>query len=330
MSMWKRRALYCLGLVGAFLFLVFYTGWFSWFVIMMLILLPVISLAYTLPAVLRLRRGQARASIEAYADCFIARGGSGGLTVAGHGTLIDPPCWRARITVRSSITDEFEQHNVFLSGKEQALLELDTSHCAVLSCDFDRCAAIDPLGLFALPVRSPGCVQMLIAPQPVEPSPRPELSSFIHASYRPKPGGGYSEVHEFRDFRPGDSMRDVHWKLTAKLDELIVREPQIPLRITVILTCDIPATPGGMDRMLDRLSGMSEFLLENGIEHEIRWQSGETGAVRTVGMSCRADARRALPELLKSYRHGTTQPFVAGTPYMAWHRHFGAETEADR
>lgn len=71
-------------------------------------------------------------------------------------------------------------------------------------------------------------------------------------SYHAKPGGGYAEVHELRGYRPGDSLREVHWKLTAKVDHPIVREPQTPNRGPVILTLDLPGDPGALDSCLDQ------------------------------------------------------------------------------
>lgn len=40
----------------------------------------------------------------------------------------------------------------------------------------------------------------------------------------PRKGKDVGEVHDLREYQPGDSMRAVHWKLSAKLDELIVKE----------------------------------------------------------------------------------------------------------
>lgn len=46
-------------------------------------------------------------------------------------------------------------------------------------------------------------------------------------------GGSY----ELREYRDGDTLKQVHWKLSAKLDRLMVREPLTALRAAL--------TPGG-------------------------------------------------------------------------------------
>lgn len=40
-----------------------------------------------------------------------------------------------------------------------------------------------------------------------------------------KKGNDRSEVYDMREYQPGDDMRSIHWKLSSKLDSLIVKEP---------------------------------------------------------------------------------------------------------
>lgn len=40
----------------------------------------------------------------------------------------------------------------------------------------------------------------------------------------PKKGNDVGEIYDLREFQPGDSMRSIHWKMSAKLGELIAKE----------------------------------------------------------------------------------------------------------
>ena len=47
--------------------------------------------------------------------------------------------------------------------------------------------------------------------------------------YDDKTGGDdVSEVFQIRSFQPGDKIQNIHWKLSAKEDELMVRENSLP------------------------------------------------------------------------------------------------------
>lgn len=48
-------------------------------------------------------------------------------------------------------------------------------------------------------------------------------------------------------------MRDIHWKLSAKTDSLIVREPIEPVRGQAVLSFDLAGTRDAVDRTLGLL-----------------------------------------------------------------------------
>ncbi|MBO5897444.1 MAG: DUF58 domain-containing protein, partial [Clostridia bacterium] len=50
-----------------------------------------------------------------------------------------------------------------------------------------------------------------------------------------------SEVRDVRDYRPGDPLKDVHWKLSSKSEELLVRDFSGGSSDRTILYCDLSA-----------------------------------------------------------------------------------------
>lgn len=55
----------------------------------------------------------------------------------------------------------------------------------------------------------------------------------------PQKGKDFTEVYDLRDYAPGDSMHAIHWKLSGKMDKLIVKEPGDTLRTTIMIIMDI-------------------------------------------------------------------------------------------
>lgn len=43
-------------------------------------------------------------------------------------------------------------------------------------------------------------------------------------------GSDLTEPFRLREYAPGDSLRQIHWKLSSKLDRLVIREPGMPPR----------------------------------------------------------------------------------------------------
>ena len=55
-------------------------------------------------------------------------------------------------------------------------------------------------------------------------------------NYAPdRTGYDLAEVYALREYAPGDSLRQMHWKLSSKLDKLVVREPSLPVRRSVLV-----------------------------------------------------------------------------------------------
>lgn len=42
--------------------------------------------------------------------------------------------------------------------------------------------------------------------------------------FRKPPGDDPGETYDIREYRSGDSIRQIHWKLSGKLDDIMIRE----------------------------------------------------------------------------------------------------------
>ena len=90
----------------------------------------------------------------------------------------------------------------------------------------------------------------------------------------------------------------IHWKMTAKRDELVTREPPEDTRPLPVLTFDHFGPLAQVDRALDRLAGLSLTLLEQERPHEVRWAHPETGAVRAFPVTGERDWETCLTAIL--------------------------------
>lgn len=47
-----------------------------------------------------------------------------------------------------------------------------------------------------------------------------------------------TEVYQIREYVPGDSLSQIHWKLTSKRETLLVREPACPVEQSLLFLVD--------------------------------------------------------------------------------------------
>ena len=196
---------------------------------------------------------------------------------------------------------------------------LPTEHCGAFRLQCRYLWISDYLGLFRLPVSMHEDRLVLVRPKPVSPGELPDMSRYLCSITRPKPGGGYSENHELRLYRPGDNLQQIHWKLSAKTGTLIIREPMEAQQDAAILTMTLLGQPEQLDQKLGQLLGMSTFLAQQGIRHRIFCYTGKGMSIHAVANEQDSmDALDALLQLPLAQRDIT--PVY---PKAVWRHHIG-------
>lgn len=201
---------------------------------------------------------------------------------------------------------------------------LPAEHCGGLRIEPVRLRVYDYLGLIRLRVRKFETHTALVLPNPIKTTIPPELDRYLACAWRPKFGGGYAENHELRLYRPGDSLNQVHWKLSAKTGKLILREPMEPVRGLLLLTLDINGTPAELDRKFGRLLYMGQYLLSHALRYEIRALTA--AGVETYPVEAHSGLQSACEKLLCAAPAG--EGSIRDRAYRAsWQYHIGGEPD---
>ena len=95
----------------------------------------------------------------------------------------------------------------------------------------------DPLGLFRSRRPSPGAEIALVLPRFTSLTRRPEVRELEASVAAPRAGSG-TELFGVREYRPGDALRRIHWRSSARHGELVVREFEPPGVQTLGIFCD--------------------------------------------------------------------------------------------
>jgi uncharacterized protein (DUF58 family) len=85
-----------------------------------------------------------------------------------------------------------------------------------------------------------------------------------------RPGYDPSETFDVRQFRNGDKLQSIHWKLSVKMDDLVVRERSLPKGCPVVLFLD---ASGGDPDFFVWVSAISFSLMDAGCPHFAVWYS---------------------------------------------------------
>lgn len=301
------RLLYLAVLVFCGVFYIAYGEWLSFLVLMAVLGLPWLSLLLSIPAILSFR------VIPAGPEA-LEMGQRPELWLLGSCPQPMPP-FRGQLKLVHTP-----------SGRSAPYQDTDgslTDHCGCVTVTAEKVRICDYLGLFAFPVKNKETKTILIHPRPLAVNAPKELERHIAGSWKPKSGGGFAENHELRPYRPGDNLNQIHWKLSAKTGDLILRQSMEPQRGLVLLTLHLRGTPEEVDRKFGRLMWLGRYLLEKHLTFELRALTGS--GLLTFSIAEEAGLDRAIHALLRE------TPMTEGDLHTqtgaVWQYHIGGEPD---
>jgi len=101
-----------------------------------------------------------------------------------------------------------------------------------------------------------------------------------------KKGDDPSEIFNIREYSEGDKISRIHWKLSAKQSELIVKDYSLPITNAVLLVPDLSHIEDNdtllfrFDAVIDAISAISMRLAENEVTHTLLFPSDDPDGFR--------------------------------------------------
>lgn len=206
------------------------------------------------------------------------------------------------VTVRNSY-DRKSSRRYFTSvvpagGEETLWCVFETEECGNIEVGIERVRIFDFLGILCVDRKDGRCasvrVMPVFEPMPVEITRKTrEFQSDAEEYSGDKKGDDPSELYQVREYRAMDSLKDIHWKLSAKEDILMVKERGFPLGCAVLIWFDVRDTgtkAEGFSRMIEKAASLSVTLAEEKCVHMAAWYEEEYEQIVTCRVKDERDA----------------------------------------
>ena len=196
--------------------------------------------------------------------------------------------------------------------KNEITLDFTSDYCGRVTVSIDKCYVYDLFYLFRYKVKSKGetCVYFM-------PSIEPYGISVKEAEYEScedtdkymedRPGNDPSHVFELREYREGDKLQKIHWKLSAKKDETYVKEFGYPISISAVLYFDMHFTGEDREKLCDELiqkvCNLSASLIQNQGYHYISYYNEDEADVVRRQILDEENLESTIYELLNLSTH---------------------------
>jgi uncharacterized protein (DUF58 family) len=175
-----------------------------------------------------------------------------------------------------------------------------------------RATLTDPFGLVTVTRRILAAEEVIVYPRVHDITPPAEVGGLDldrdHPSVRARvePSGDFMTL---RDYAPGDDLRHVHWRSTARRGHLMMRQNETRRRAPVLLVLDVrPAAHdrASFERAVEAVASIATALDRAGRPFEAMWSTGTI-----IGVQGRRHLATVMDELAVVEPHGPEKLLVA-------------------
>ena len=142
-----------------------------------------------------------------------------------------------------------------MPGRIQSLrMPIHASHVGVYRSGISSCTVEDLLGIFSRTIRPEATVfDLTVLPQTFETDPLKMAPGDPGSEIMARATEDLNAPSDIRAYQPGDAMKKIHWKLSLRKGELIVRKFDEPLMqdVLILTDCSRPQTPGNPETEAD-------------------------------------------------------------------------------
>lgn len=205
-------------------------------------------------------------------------------------------------------------HGVCESGETSFSVRLTPPYCGLLQISLDRLRTYDYVSLFS--ARKSLKEHMEIAVFPSSQPLRIELSvptegtgTLREETFSEYSRGDSQEIRQMREYRPGDSVRRIHWNLSARTGVLWLKEYQNESSHTIPLRLNLDGlSKAGVEQrsaFYTLLAAITRGFLRQNAVVRLYWSRPEGNGAETVTVTREESLREALLRLYrmeKSYQ----------------------------
>ncbi|MBR3277498.1 MAG: DUF58 domain-containing protein [Lachnospiraceae bacterium] len=288
--MLKTWVIYSVSLFASIIFFLCYKMWVSWFCLVVILLIPFLALGMCIIASRTLTF-----KTESPKSCPLGDPSYIRITMNGIASYF------AFCKVRTTVTDRMAgtsgNLSIMINDNGVTKVPVETSHCGAYSYRLTRIEIYDLFGFFHANKNINKDNEYLVRPVPSMPEVMPDMYGFKARNLR-KAKQPYTEIYDIREYQTGDPVRSIHWKMSAKKDKLMVKEPLEEYgghsRVLLKLTSDRDK----LDLHLGQILFTSRFFIEHETAHKIRVIPPDRSEV-AFDIESEADLERAIAAILR-------------------------------
>lgn len=192
---------------------------------------------------------------------------------------------------------------------EKVSFALTSEYCGILNVSVKSVHIFDFIKLFSCNIKPKKSCEITVLPE-IDSVSSAGSFSMINAEEsdifsKHKSGDDPSEIFTLKNYVPGDKPNRIHWNLSLKQDDLIVRHYSLPINSSILVILDFCGKASKEDiRVLDTAVqtafSIAFYFAENDIPFKFAYYSSNTGNDIVIPVSDQKDITDAIKEIFLS------------------------------
>ena len=240
------------------------------------------------------------------------KGDDGTITVKlDNPTILAALRVRCDVMVQNQLNREIQkQHILTWAGPKRVQkcnLRVGSEYCGRLRVWVPQVVLYDCFGLFGVRCKCNAVTHTTVQPETFEPAvvlvPNPSSTDDSENYSQERPGADLTETFQLREYVPGDSPRQIHWKLTNKFDKLIVRDPALPISKNVLVFWERTGESNDsalIDVQAEVVISLCRSLVDMGIQFTVGWNDTDRNLCITHRIREMDEFVGIIPRLLRA------------------------------
>jgi hypothetical protein len=104
-------------------------------------------------------------------------------------------------------------------------------------------------------------------------------------------GDDPSEIFDIHEYKDGDKISRIHWKLSAKQDKTMVKDYSLPIANSIVLMINLDIDKksenylGQYDAIIEAVTTISNYLTVNETPHKAVWYDTASSQLKTINVT---------------------------------------------
>lgn len=205
-------------------------------------------------------------------------------------------------------------------GSTTVICKKEENYCGKIQVCMSSVRVYDLLGLFSSEIPAVGQAEIKILPTlymtevTTKPQVRPRESDFCEYDLS-RPGNDVSEIFQIREYQAGDNLHRIHWKLSARADNMLVKDYSYPLGYRACLYLDF-SMPQAEKNLRQKVDGMIQLgmalsfsMFLNQCPHFLVWTT-EDGHLERYGVRTEENLYEAMEAVMQAKIHSEQKDWM--------------------